>query len=60
MLEEEAHHFPAGVRTPWLGVRSFGAPAGPCMAASVQRPMLQDSPAALILLAHAGVFDAAK
>ena len=60
MPEEEADHFAAGVRAAWLGVRSLRAPAGPGVAAAMQRPMLQDSPAALILLTHAGVFDPAK
>src|ERR1700674_3171282 len=54
-LEEEAHHLTTGVGSAWLGVRSGRAPAGPCVAGSVQDPLLQHRSPGLVRLNGAGV-----
>src|SRR5690348_13407787 len=55
VLEEEAHHLPTGVGPAWLGVRSGRATSGPCVAGSMQDPLLQNPSPAVIHLNGAGV-----
>jgi len=40
LLEEEAHHFARGIRTPAVGVAFFGMTAGPRVSSTMYQPEL--------------------
>ena len=53
VLEEEANHFPAGVGSAWIGVRSPRAAARPRVAGALKDPLLQQRPSRFVALNRA-------
>src|SRR5262249_16888863 len=55
MLEEEAQHFPRGIRSSRIGVGARSAASRPCVSSSVDVPVLKDSAPARVDMDRAGI-----
>jgi hypothetical protein len=55
MLKEETQHFPRCVRPPRIGVRADRTAARPCVASSVDVPVLKDCTPARVGMDRAGI-----